>query len=43
VRLPSSVAGLGLCEAADLLEGYKSVASPSVSLVLGAAPPFFLL
>jgi hypothetical protein len=37
VRLPSSVAGLGLCEAADLLEGYKSVASPSVSLVLGAA------
>jgi hypothetical protein len=35
VRLPSSVAGLGLCEAADLLEGYKSVASPIVSFVLG--------
>jgi hypothetical protein len=35
VRLPSSVAGFGLCEAADLLEGYKSVASPIVSFVLG--------
>jgi hypothetical protein len=37
VRLPSYVAGLRLCEAADLIEGYKSVASPSVSLVLGVA------